>query len=262
MIFTLDALKDRVAIITGGGTGLGRAMALEFAKVGAKLVIASRNLDHLNPTAEEIRALGRPCLVVQTDVRQPDQVNEMVRRTVEEFGRLDILVNNAAGNFGVKAEELSVNGWNSVINIDLNGTFYCSQAAAKVMIPQGGGNILNITVAYLNQGAPGTVHAASAKGGIWLMTKSLAAEWGRFNIRVNAIAPGPFPNPETARVYNFELNRARTGADGPLGRVGRDEEIGWAAIFLVSDAAAFITGETLFVDGGTSLGRWPEGLRP
>ena len=270
MIFAATALEGHVAIITGGGTGIGKGIALEMARAGAKIVIASRSIEHLEPTAQEVLAAGAPCLVVQTDVRDREQCERLVQRTVQEFGRVDTLVNNAAGNFRINAEDLTPNGWNTVINIDLNGTFWCSRAAFPVMKAQGKGNIINI-LAFTDSGGAGTVHAAAAKGGIWTMTMTLAAEWGKYGIRLNAITPGGVPTLGTQRNLRLALHPGDPddlGGDEaiakmqgapttsvPLGRTGTPQDLGSAAVFLASDAASWITGAHLHVDGGARLRR-------
>ncbi|MCX6023919.1 MAG: SDR family oxidoreductase [Chloroflexi bacterium] len=264
-------MKDQVAIVTGGGTGIGRGIALEMAKVGAKLVIASRRLENLEPTAEEIRALGAPCLVVQMDVRDRESVEQMVERTIEEYGKVDILVNNAAGNFPVAAEDLSVNGWRSVLGIDLDGSFNCTQAVGRRLIAAGnGGAIVNIIYSGAMRAAPGTVHASAAKAGILAMTRTLAVEWARYGIRVNAISPGPIANTQGIMRRASMSPEQRSEVEGraaeriPLGRMGEIEEIGWSAIFLASGASAYITGECISVDGGGHQGTrfsGPQGAR-
>ena len=252
-----DTLLNQVAIVTGGGTGLGRAMALEFSRLGAKLVLASRSLEHLEPAAAEIRQLGGEVLAIPTDVRDPEQVDRMVAQAKERFGGIDILVNNAAGNFVCKAEDLSPNGWRAVVDIVLNGSFFCSRAAGKEMIAQGrGGKILSVLATYAWTGGPGTVHSAAAKAGVLAMTRTLAVEWARHKIRVNAITPGAsqtegassalWGSPESARKL---LERI------PVGRLGMPEETARAASFLVSPYADYINGENLTLDGGAWLGR-------
>jgi NAD(P)-dependent dehydrogenase (short-subunit alcohol dehydrogenase family) len=252
-----QSLQDRVAIITGGGTGIGLAIAREYARLGARLVLASRNPDHLNPAAAELRSKGARVLAVPTDVREPEQVEQLCEQTVQEFGGVDILVNNAAGNFLCPAEKLSVNGWNAVIDIVLNGTFYCSRAAGRRMIESGrGGNILNIVAAYAWTGGPGTIHSACAKAGVVCMTRTLAVEWARFRIRVNAIAPGPVETEGAAsRLWATPEVRASMLEGVPLRRIGTPEEIAQASAYLVSDYASFITGEVLVMDGGQWLGK-------
>jgi NAD(P)-dependent dehydrogenase (short-subunit alcohol dehydrogenase family) len=251
------SLEGRVAIVTGGGTGIGFAIASEFARLGARLVLASRSADHIEPAAHELQQRGYQALPVLTDVRIPEQVRHLMEETLRHFGAVDILVNNAAGNFICPAERLSVNGWNAVVNIVLNGTFYCSRAAGLHMIESGrGGNILNIVAAYAWTGGPDTVHSASAKAGVVAMTRTLAVEWARYKIRVNAIAPGPV---ETAgaggHLWASPESREAMIQTIPRGRIGDVREIANAAAFLVSEFADFITGEVLVMDGGQWLGK-------
>ena len=250
-------LDGRVAIITGGGTGIGLAIAREYARLGARLVLASRSLEHLEPAAQELRDQGAEVLVVPTDVRVPDQVEHLMAETLRQFGALDILVNNAAGNFICPAEKLSPNGWNAVINIVLNGTFYCSRAAGLRMIEsRRGGNILNIVAAYAWTGGPGTIHSACAKAGVVTMTRTLAVEWARFKIRFNAIAPGPVETEGAgSRLWATPEVREAMLRGVPRGRIGEPQEIAHAAAYLVSDFADFITGEVLVMDGGQWLGK-------
>lgn len=249
--------KDQVAIITGGGTGLGRAMGLELARLGAAVVIASRNEEHLRPTLKELQELGSNAMAIPVDVRDFARVEGMVQQVREAYGRIDVLINNAAGNFLCPAEKLSANGWNSVVGIVLNGSFYCSRAVAPLMIEQRRGNILSILAAYAWTGGPGTVHSAAAKAGVMAMTRTLAVEWGQYGIRVNAITPGIIPTPgaATALLFNTPASQARLVKDIPLGRVGRPEDIARAASYLLSDYASYINGEVLVVDGGQWLGK-------
>src|SRR5438067_581591 len=251
-------LDGRVATITGGGTGIGRAIALEYARLGARLVLASRSPEHLEPAAEELRAeCGAEVLAVPTDVRVPEQVARLCEETVRRFGSIDILVNNAAGNFICPAEKLSPNGWNAVVNIVLNGTFYCSRAAGLRMIAGGrGGNILNIVAAYAWTGGPGTIHSASAKAGVVAMTRTLAVEWARYKIRSNAISPGPVETSGAGgQLWAAPEVREAMLKTVPRGRIGRPEEVAHAAAYLVSDYADFITGDVLVMDGGQWLGK-------
>jgi NAD(P)-dependent dehydrogenase (short-subunit alcohol dehydrogenase family) len=251
------SLQGRVAIITGGGTGIGRAIAFEYARLGAKLVLASRSADHLEPTARELESKGAQVLCLATDVRIPEQVDHLCDETVRRFGSIDILVNNAAGNFICRAEDLSVNGWNAVINIVLNGTFYCSRATGLRMIESGrGGNILNLVATYAWTGGPGTIHSACAKAGVVCMTRTLAVEWARHKIRVNAIAPGPVETEGAgSRLWATPEVRSAMLDAIPRGRIGNTEEIAQASAYLVSDFADFITGEVLVMDGGQWLGK-------
>lgn len=250
-------LEGRVAVITGGGTGIGRAIAREYARLGAKVVIASRSAEHLEPAVEELRRAGAEALGIPTDVRVPEEVDRLCAQTVERFGSLNILVNNAAGNFICPAEKLSPNGWNAVINIVLNGTFYCSRAAGLKMIESGrGGSILSIVAAYAWTGGPGTIHSASAKAGVVTMTRTLAVEWARFKIRVNAICPGPVETEGAgSKLWGTPEARAAMLKTVPRGRIGSTQEIAQASAYLVSDFADFITGEVLVMDGGQWLGK-------
>src|SRR3954449_9419234 len=191
-MFTPSLLKGKVAIVTGGGTGLGLAIAKRMGELGADVAIGNRNAAHLEQGTADLRHAGLDPLAVQVDVRKPEQVDEMVARVVRHFGRIDILVNNAAGNFICRAEDLSPNGWNSVVGIVLNGSFYCSRAVGRHMIARGsGGSIVSILANYVWTGSPGTVHSAAAKAGVMSMTQTLAVEWAPHRIRVNAVAPGP-----------------------------------------------------------------------
>jgi len=243
-------LTDKVAIVTGGGTGIGESIAREFARVGAKVVVASRKQENLDRVVAEIKAAGGEALAVVTDVRVPEQVDNVVKQAVEKFGRLDIMVNNAGAGFPVKIEELSPNGWNVIISINLNGVFLCSVAAAKVMIPQKSGKIINISsVAGLN-GSPSMAHYGAAKAGVINFTKSCSVEWAEHNINVNCIAPGMI---ETAGVRSQQIltsERAGEGTDRPALRLpGKVEDIANLAIFLASDEASHITGETFVCRG-------------
>ncbi|MGH9456259.1 MAG: SDR family oxidoreductase [Thermoanaerobaculia bacterium] len=248
----------RVALITGGGTGIGFAIASHLAGLGARVLLASRSREHLDPAAERIRAAtGRADAAAgyELDVRDPEGVEETIRRAVAEHGGIDILVNNAAGNFVIKAEELSPKGWNAVVGIVLNGTFYCSAAAGRAMIAAGrGGAILNVIANYAWTGAPGVVHSASAKAGVLAMTQTLAVEWARHKIRVNAIAPGPV-NTEGAATKLFPDERIAEGIRKtiPLRRFAELEEVANAAAYLLSDYAAYVTGASFVIDGGQWL---------
>ncbi|MBE3034946.1 MAG: SDR family oxidoreductase [Actinobacteria bacterium] len=250
-------MRDQVAIITGGGTGIGLAIARRLGALGARIVIGSRSAGNIERGSAELRHAGLDPLAVQVDVRNPEQVDEMVERTVRHFGRIDILVNNAAGNFICRAEELSPNGWNAVVGIVLNGSFYCSRAVGRHIIARGGtGSIVSILANYVWTGSAGTIHSAAAKAGVMSMTQTLAVEWARHNIRVNAVAPGPIESPGAARQLWSSPDAVRRITDMvPLKRWGKAEDVANAVAFLVSDQASFITGEILTVDGGAWLGR-------
>ena len=258
-MFAPDLLKDHVAIVTGGGTGIGLAIAKRLASVGCRVMIASRDSEHLESGVAEVQRAGQEASAFQVDVRDPVQVDEMVARTAATFGRIDILVNNAAGNFVCRAEELSPNGWNAVIGIVLNGSFYCARAVGRHLIARHHpGSIVSILANYVWTGSPGTIHSAAAKAGVMSMTQTLALEWARHNIRVNAIAPGPIESPGAAKqLWNSPQAVERIRQMVPLGRWGRASEVADAVAFLVSPLAAYITGETLTVDGGAWMGHGP-----
>ena len=243
-------LKDKVAIITGGGSGIGESIALEFARVGAKVVVGSRKQENLDKVAEEIKAMGGEALAIATDVRIPEQVDNLIKQTVDNFGKLDIMVNNAGASFIVKTEELSPNGWDTIININLKGTFLCSVAAAKVMIPQKSGKIINISsVAGIN-GSPSMSHYGAAKAGVINFTKTLAVEWAPHNINVNCIAPGMIET-EGVRTQGVLTDNAvgDTAGKTPLQLPGQPEDIAYCALFLASEASDHISGEIMVVKG-------------
>jgi len=254
-MFESGLLKGKSIIVTGGGTGLGKSMATRFAELGADLVITSRRQNVIDETAEVLRQYGGKVLTVACDVRDPDQVQNMVDHTVNEFGKIDILLNNAAGNFISPTEDLSSNGFKTVVDIVLNGTFNCTQAAGKVMRENKGGVILNIVTTYAWTGSGYVVPSACAKAGVLAMTRSLAVEWAKYGIRTVAIAPGPFPTegawsrlaPPGLGIKKKMINRI------PLKRVGEHHELANLASYLVSDQAGYINGEVVTIDGGEWL---------
>ncbi len=251
------SLEGKTAIVTGGGTGIGKSIAIEFARAGADVALCSRKLEHLEPVAQEIADLGRRTFAVALDVRQEDQVKGLVERAVSEFGRLDIMVNNAGASFRAKPEDISVNGWNTVVQINLNGVFLGCKWAGKHMLERGQGVIINIASIAGVYGSTMMSHYGAAKSAVITLTRELAMAWGRKGIRVNCIAPGPIVTegyvdvlkkggPDGDKAYKAVAERVG------IGRWGRVEEIAYPAVFLASDAAAFIQGETLIIDGGPS----------
>jgi NAD(P)-dependent dehydrogenase (short-subunit alcohol dehydrogenase family) len=255
-MFEPHLLKGQVAVITGGGTGIGLAIAKRLGSLGARIAIASRDSANLEKGSAALREAGVDALAIQLDVRKPEQVDEMVERTVKHFGSLDILVNNAAGNFICRAEELSPNGWNAVIGIVLNGTFYCSRAVGRYMIARKrGGSIVSILANYIWTGSPGTIHSAAAKAGVMSMTQTLAVEWAPHGIRVNAVAPGPIESPGAARqLWSTPEAVERITSMVPMRRWGTPEEVADAVAFLSAPQSGYITGEVLTIDGGARLG--------
>lgn len=252
-----NALKGKTIVITGGGTGLGKAMATYFSELGANIVITSRKLDVLSVTANEIESkTNNRVLAVACDVRNIEDVEKMYKEAEDNFGSVDVLVNNAAGNFISPTERLSANAFSTIIDIVLKGTANCTLTFGKKWIERKQhANILNIITTYAFTGSGYVVPSAVAKGGVLTMTRSLAAEWGKYGIRSNAIAPGPFPTKgawdrllpgELAEKFNFK-NRV------PLKRVGEHQELANLAAFLVSDFAAYINGEIITIDGGEWL---------
>jgi NAD(P)-dependent dehydrogenase (short-subunit alcohol dehydrogenase family) len=242
----------RVAIVTGGGSGMGRGMALEFARLGASVVVAGRRPEPLEETIALVEDEGGNAAAQPTDVREPEQVDALVAAAVDRFGRVDVLVNNAAGNFVVKAEDLSPNGWRAVVSIVLDGGFLCTRAAGRRMIEQGeGGAIVSVLASYAWTGGPGTVHSAAAKAGLLAMTRTLAVEWAPYRIRVNTITPGPTDTEGAgAALWPTEEDRERVAATVPLGRLATVEEVAWWTTALCSRYADYVTGENLTLDGG------------
>tara|TARA_B100001029_G_scaffold36495_1_gene27911 strand:- start:2676 stop:3527 length:852 start_codon:yes stop_codon:yes gene_type:complete len=254
-MFDAKLLKGKNIIVTGGGTGLGKSMATRFAELGANLVITSRREVVISEAAKELQKNGGKVVAIPCDVRDPEQVEAMVEQTVKELGSVDILLNNAAGNFISPTENLSPNAFKTVIDIVLNGTFHCTQAAGKVMRKNKSGIILNIVTTYAWTGSGYVVPSACAKAGVLAMTRSLAVEWAKYGIRTVAIAPGPFPTKGAwSRLAPPGLGiDKKMKARIPLKRVGEHIELANLASYLISDQAAYINGEVVTIDGGEWL---------
>lgn len=251
-IFREGILTGRVAFVTGGGTGITGGVARALAESGAKVALVSRKMEHLEPAATSINANGGDAFAIAADVRQPDDVERAIAETIERFGHLDILVNGAAGNFLCAADELSPNGFGTVVDIDLKGTFNVCRAAFAEL-KKSGGSILNISATLHYLGTPYQLHVSAAKAGVDALTRNLAVEWGRHGIRVNAIAPGPIEDTEGMARLVPEPIKEKMKRRIPLGRFGRIRDIEQAAVFISSDAASFINGAVLVVDGGQWL---------
>ena len=248
-VFAEGVLKGHVAFVTGGGTGITGGVARAFAEAGASVALVSRKLEHLEPAAEAINQNGGKAIAVVADVRQPAEVESAVAKTIETFGKIDIVVNGAAGNFLCAAEELSPNGFGTVVDIDLKGTFNVCRAAFA-QLKEHRGQILNISATLHYLGTPMQLHVSAAKAGVDALTRNLAVEWGRYGIRVNGIAPGPIEDTEGMKRLVPEPVKERIRKNVPLGRFGRIADIERAAVFICSDAASFINGTVLVVDGG------------
>lgn len=238
-------------IVTGGGTGLGKAIAAEFARLGASIVVMSRKPDHLDAARAAIAGLGAPIVAVECDIRDAESITAAFDAAVEAFGLPGVLVNNAAANFPVPSEDMSPNAWRTVVDITLNGTFLCAREFGRRHLAAGTpGSIINVGASYAWTGGPGFAHSAAAKAGVKNLTESLAVEWGPYGIQVNGLVPGLFPHEDMTG--DIQANLARSDdkdACQPALRVGQRQELGWAATFLASPYARFISGHTLVVDG-------------
>jgi NAD(P)-dependent dehydrogenase (short-subunit alcohol dehydrogenase family) len=237
--------------VTGAGTGLGKAIASEFARLGAAIVIASRKPEHLDAGKAAMEELGARVEVVACDIREPEQIAAAFDAAEQAFGLPDVLVNNAAANFPVPSEDMSPNAWRTVVDITLNGTFFCAREFGRRHIAAGTpGSIINVGASYAWTGGPGFAHSAAAKAGVKNMTETLAVEWGPYGIQVNGLVPGLFPHEDMTADIQGNLSRTHDkDVCQPAMRVGQRQELGWAATFLASPYARFISGHTLVVDG-------------
>ncbi|MGH8011060.1 MAG: SDR family NAD(P)-dependent oxidoreductase [Candidatus Binataceae bacterium] len=260
MILDSFKLDGKVAIITGGGRGLGRAMAVRFAQCGADVVAAARTMGQLEETAEQVRALGRKCLVVQTDVAHSDQINAMVAAAIKEYGQIDVLINNAGigdNALGKPIEQITDEEWRNGIDTNLSSQFYCARAVIPHMAGRKRGKIINIASGYGLRGGKHNYMYACSKGAVLQLTRSLALTYAEVNIQTNCIVPGIFPHNEMLMRF------FKGGKFIPLGRVGEDQDIGPLAVFLASDASNHINGELIAIDGGGLAGGiTPTGVAP
>ncbi len=267
-IFRDDLLAGQVGIITGGATGIGLGISSTLAQLGMHVVLASRKPENLQPAVEAIRAAGGKASAVAVDVRDQPRVQAMAKEVHDTYGRIDLLVNNAAGNFYKKSEDLSENAWKSVIEIDLYGTFFCTQAVFPYMKAQGGGRVVSTSMTLHYRGWPLMAHATAAKAGVDALTKTLALEWAEHGIRINAIAPGPIPTEGVRKAFTpppgapvpdlFSVEKAMDAfAKGaiPLKRWGTPEDIGQMVAYLASPAGDWITGAIFVIDGGEWLAK-------
>ena len=244
------SLEGQVAVVTGGGTGIGRGIALEFAKAGADVVVASRRLSVLEKVSEEVTTLGKRSLAVQTDISRKTDVDNLVQRVMDEFGAIDILVNNAGVWIKRRMLEFSEDDWDKIMDVNIKGYYLCSQAVGKRMVQQKRGNIINIASisSFVVDEEEGPY--CISKAGVAMLTKALARELASYNIRVNAIAPGSVRTEMSERLYSDPEVVKQEEAKIPLGRIAEPSEIASVALFLASDASSYMTGSTIVVDGG------------
>jgi NAD(P)-dependent dehydrogenase (short-subunit alcohol dehydrogenase family) len=251
-----DTYAGQTVLVTGGGTGLGKAIAVEFGRAGAAVAIASRKEEHRAAGVAALVAVGAKAIGVELDVRSPEAIAAAFDVVADALGPVTVLINNAAANFPVPAADLSPNGWRAVEQIVLDGTFFCSQELhRRTTTAASGGSIVNIVSTAAATGGPGMAHSAAAKAGVVSLTKTLAVEWAPDGIRVNAIAPGLFPHDDMPEAIRAVRDEAVDGSRQPAGRAGQPYELGWAATYLCSPYAGFITGHVLVVDGGNWLRR-------
>lgn len=246
-----DSYAGKIVAVTGGGTGLGKAMAVEFARLGATVAILSRGEQHRVNGIAAVEAAGGRAIGIALDVRNVDSVQHAFDQLKAECGAPDVLINNASGTFTVPAEDMSANAWRAVVQIVLDGTFFCSRAFARTAMAAGrGGAILNIGSSYAWTGGPGSAHLSAAKAGVINLTRSLAVEWAPSDIRVNTLVPGPFPHDDLPDHLKALYGSRESASKLPAHRVGEPHELGWAATYLCSAFASFVTGHTFVIDGG------------
>jgi NAD(P)-dependent dehydrogenase (short-subunit alcohol dehydrogenase family) len=257
MIFRDNLLKNKVAVVTGGGTGIGKAISVKFARLGADIAIMHRKEENVKKGTSEISKFGR-CIGFKADLRNFEEVEGAFKKVAEHYGKIDILVNNAGGQFLAPIEKISPNGFDAVVKTNLYNTFYCCKVAGEYMKKQGGGKIVNMATIYAVKSAAGMVHSGAARAGVINLTRSLALEWAKYNINVNAVAPG-FVDTEGLKqeLINNKDALRKLKKEVPLKRFATPEEIADAVTYLASDAASYITGQTIVIDGGCVMINWP-----
>lgn len=260
MITDLLDFTGRVALVTGGGTGIGYASARQFALLGASVVIASRTADELREAAARIEAeSGNPCLAVPTDIKDEAAVIRLVEETMDRFGRIDVLLNNAGGTRMGPLETIPTRGWDSILDLNLRSVYLCTREAGRHMLAQKSGAIVNISSGAGLNGVRGGAHYSAAKAGVQMFTRVTAAEWGKHNVRCNCVAAGAIASPRVLDAWNVAgLDPDEMGASIPLRRTGTPDEMANMIVFLASDAAAYVTGQTIGVNGGPSLSGIPD----
>jgi len=250
--FRDDLLQGRVALVTGGATGIGNEIARTLGHHGARVCICSRKSENLEKAAAGLEAEGIECLWMVSDIREPDQVQHVLDEVLARWGRLDILVNNAAGNFPAPLSRISPNGFKTIVDIDLLGTYNCSKLAFEAWLRDHGGDIVNISAPFEGKGAALQAHVAAAKAGVDSLTRTTAVEWGRHGVRVNAVMPGPIADTEGVARFGAAIG-ASDGSSVPLGREGTRAEIANVVLFLVSEAASYVSGQVFAVDGASTV---------
>jgi peroxisomal 2,4-dienoyl-CoA reductase len=252
-VFREDILEGRVALVTGGATGLGKEIAHLLGQHGARVCIASRKEENLEAACAELRERGLDCMWLRCEIREPEQVERVISGILERHGRLDIVINNAAGNFPAPIRGLSYNGFKAIVDIDLRGTYNVTKAAFDAYLKEHGGNIVNISAPFQNLGVSLQAHVAAAKAGVDSLTRTCAVEFGPYGIRVNSVAPGGMAETEGLARFASAAEEMPGGGFNPLGYMGTKQEVANAVLFLVSDAASYITGQVFAVDGGAGI---------
>lgn len=266
-VFAPNLFRGRTALVTGGGRGIGKAIAVAFARLGANVVIASRHAENLDPTAAEITGMGAQCLAVPMNIREVDQVEALVQKSMDRFGAIDICINNAGGQFPARPGDISDRGWRAVVDLNLNGTWNMCSRVGRHMLERGSGSVVNVVHIYsLERGSPAFAHSGAARAGVINLTKSLAYYWARRGVTINALAPGTV---STRGVREEEFSAADHSdyekvaiQDIPTHRLAEPEEMAAITLFLCSPAARYINGATIVADGALSLASWTDMLNP